>query len=168
MYVCFYMISVTITLEIYTICITHCLIHYVNCYYIYLISAMCYTYYSTYYSCIFCLIYYRVVVKIYLYQCQCQCHLVTKNRHASAHGGLAFYIHKNWNIKVNSYTIESLYWEEMFVELMNPANPSKTKFAVGNFYRPPHETVAQLKFISHKNYQCLILAKQFLYAVTTT
>ena len=42
----------------------HCLIHYLNCYYIYLISAMC---------SIFCWIYYRVVVKINLYQCQCQC-----------------------------------------------------------------------------------------------
>ena len=40
----------------------HCLIHYLNCYYIYLISAMC---------SIFCWIYYRVVVKINLYQCQC-------------------------------------------------------------------------------------------------
>ena len=30
----------------------------------------------------------------------------------------------------------------MFVELTNPANPSKTKFTVGNFYRPPHATVA--------------------------
>ena len=38
----------------------------------------------------------------------------------------------------------------MFVELTNPANPSKTKFTVGNFYKPPHETVAQLKlFINH-------------------
>ena len=45
----------------------HCLIHYLNCYYIYLISAMC---------SIFCWIYYRVVVKINLYQCQCQCHIV--------------------------------------------------------------------------------------------
>ena len=33
----------------------------------------------------------------------------------------------------------------MFVELTSPANPSKTKFTVGNFYRPPHATVAQLK-----------------------
>ena len=45
----------------------HCLIHYLNCYYIYLISAMC---------SIFCWIYYRVVVKINLYQCQCQCQYV--------------------------------------------------------------------------------------------
>ena len=38
----------------------------------------------------------------------------------------------------------------MFVELTNPANPSKTKFTIGNFYRPPHATVAQLKlFINH-------------------
>ena len=47
----------------------HCLIHYLNCYYIYLISAMC---------SIFCWIYYRVVVKINLYQCQCQCHIVSE------------------------------------------------------------------------------------------
>ena len=77
-------------------------------------------------------------------------HLVTKNKYASTHGGLAFYIHKNWKFKINSDTIESPHWEEMFVELTNPANPSKTKFTVGNFYRPPHATVAQLKlFINH-------------------
>ena len=27
-------------------------------------------------------------------------HLITKNRHASNHGGLAFYIHKNWTFKI--------------------------------------------------------------------
>ena len=32
----------------------------------------------------------------------------------------------------------------MFVELANLANPSKTKFTVRNFYRPPHAIVAQL------------------------
>ena len=38
----------------------------------------------------------------------------------------------------------------MFVELTNPANPSKMKFTVGNFYRLPHAIVAQLKlFINH-------------------
>ena len=72
-------------------------------------------------------------------------HLVTKNRHASAYGGLAFYIHKNWNFKTRTDTIESLHWEEMFVELKNPANPSTTKFTFGNFYRRPHATVAHLK-----------------------
>ena len=45
-------------------------------------------------------------------------HLVTKNRHASAHGGLAFYMHKTF--KTRTYAIESLHWEEMFVELTNP------------------------------------------------
>ena len=72
-------------------------------------------------------------------------HLVTKNRYASAHGGLAFYIYKNWNFITRTHTIESLNWEEMIVELTNPANPSKIKLTVGHIYRPPHATVAQLK-----------------------
>ena len=62
----------------------HCLIHYLNCYYIYLISAMC---------SIFCWIYYRVVVKINLYHCQCQCQynnvyrkILRVSRRASASG----------------------------------------------------------------------------------
>ena len=33
----------------------------------------------------------------------------------------------------------------MFVELTDPSNPSKVKFTVGNFYRPPHTNVAQLQ-----------------------
>ena len=36
-------------------------------------------------------------------------YLITKNRHASAHGGLAFCIHKNWNFKTRTDTIESLH-----------------------------------------------------------
>ena len=41
--------------------------------------------------------------------------LVTKNRYASAHGGLAFYIHKGWNFKIRQDTTDSPLWEEMFV-----------------------------------------------------
>ena len=77
MYICFYMVSVTITLEIFKLrYYVYCALFDSSCKLllsIYLISAMCYTYYSTYYSSIFCLIYYRVIVKINLYQCQCQC-----------------------------------------------------------------------------------------------
>ena len=29
-------------------------------------------------------------------------HLITKNRYASNHGGLAFYIHKNWTFKIGN------------------------------------------------------------------
>ena len=76
MYICFYMVSVTITFEIFKLrYYVYCALFDLSCKLllsIYLISAMCYTYYSTYYSSIFCLIYYRVVVKINLYQCQCQ------------------------------------------------------------------------------------------------
>ena len=71
------MVSVTITFEIFKLrYYVYCALFDLSCKLllsIYLISAMCYTYYSTYYSSIFCLIYYRVVVKINLYQCQCQC-----------------------------------------------------------------------------------------------
>ena len=70
------MVSVTITFEIFKLrYYVYCALFDLSCKLllsIYLISAMCYTYYSTYYSSIFCLIYYRVVVKINLYQCQCQ------------------------------------------------------------------------------------------------
>ena len=71
------MVSVTITFEIFKLrYYVYCALFDLSCKLllsIYLISAMCYTYYSTYYSSIFCLVYYRVVVKINLYQCQCQC-----------------------------------------------------------------------------------------------
>ena len=62
-------------------------------------------------------------------------HLLTKNRYASDHGGLACYIHKHWN-----YTIKPTL-VEMFVEISNPDNPKST-FTVGIFYRPPHIAAA--------------------------
>ena len=72
-------------------------------------------------------------------------HLLAKNRYASAHGGLAIYIHKNWNFKEKTDIIESPHWEEMFVEVTDPSDPSKVIFTVGNFYQPPHTNVAQLQ-----------------------
>ena len=33
----------------------------------------------------------------------------------------------------------------MFVDIIDPSSPSNVKFSMGNFYRPPHTTVAQLK-----------------------
>ena len=70
-------------------------------------------------------------------------HLLTKSRYASDHGGLACYIHKNWNYTIKPTLVESPYWEEMFVEISNPDNP-KSIFTIGIFYRPPHIAVAQL------------------------
>ena len=80
------MVSETITFEIFKLrYYVYCALFDLSCKLllsIYLISAMCYTYYSTYYSGIFCLIYYRVVVKINLHQCQCQCQChVTNTRY---------------------------------------------------------------------------------------
>ena len=70
-------------------------------------------------------------------------HFVTKNRYASAHGGLAYYIHSNWNYKIKSDTVDSPYWEEMYIEIYDSTNP-KCKFTVGNMYRPPHTATVQL------------------------
>ena len=70
-------------------------------------------------------------------------HFVTKNRYASAHGGLAYYIHSNWNYKVKSDTVDSSYWEEMYIEIYDSTN-LKCKFTVGNMYRPPHTATVQL------------------------
>ena len=71
-------------------------------------------------------------------------HLITKNRYASDHGGLAFYIHKNWNYKIREDITESPFWEEMYVDITDPIDPSKIKFTVGNIYRPPHSSIHQL------------------------
>ena len=60
-------------------------------------------------------------------------HLVTKNRYASAHGALAFYIHKSWNIKIRQDTTESPLWEKMFVDIIDPNSPSNVKFCMGSF-----------------------------------
>ena len=62
------------------------------------------------------------LIDLGLYQIE-NYHLVTKNRYASAHGGLACYIHRNWNYKVNPHTVDSLYWEELFIEITDPSNP---------------------------------------------
>ena len=37
----------------------------------------------------------------------------------------------------------SEHWEEIFIEVTNPANP-QSSFNVGNLYRPPHTAIAQL------------------------
>ena len=63
-------------------------------------------------------------------------HHVIKNRYASAHGGLAFYICNNWNYKVKSDTDDSLYWEELLVQVTHLSNP-KSKFNVVNFTDHP-------------------------------
>ena len=70
-------------------------------------------------------------------------HLVTKNRYASTSVGLACYIHRNWNYKVKPYTVDSLYWEKLFIEITDPSNPKYIPH-VGNFYGTPHTSITQL------------------------
>ena len=71
-------------------------------------------------------------------------HLITKNRYACNHGGLAFYIHKNWTFKIKDDIIDSPYLEEMYIDITDPLDPLKAKFTIGNIYRPPHSTIGHL------------------------
>ena len=41
-------------------------------------------------------------------------HLLAKNRYASVHGGLAIYIHKNWNFKEKTDIINSKNYSAEF------------------------------------------------------
>ena len=77
-------------------------------------------------------------------------HLITKNRYASNHGGLAFYIHKNWTFKIKNDIIDSQFWEEMYIDITDSVDPLKTKFTIGNIYKPPHYTIGHLtSFINY-------------------
>ena len=69
--------------------------------------------------------------------------LVTKNRYASNHGGLAFYIHNDWNYEIKPSIAHQPYWEEMFIKIIDPRNV-RNNFIVGNFYRPPHDHIDKL------------------------
>ena len=46
--------------------------------------------------------------------------LITQNHHASAHGGLAYYIHKNWAYTIRTCENKLQYWEEMVITLTDP------------------------------------------------
>ena len=70
-------------------------------------------------------------------------HLITKGRYASEHGGLAIYVHNNWNYKLKPNVFDSPYWEELYIEVTDPMD-ADNKFTVGNFYRPPHDHVNSL------------------------
>ena len=88
-------------------------------------------------------------------------YLITKNRYASDHGGLAFYIHKNWNYKIREDIIDSPYWEEFYVDITDPIDPSKIKFTVGNIYRPPHSSINQLtSFIEYFSQRLALFSKR--------
>ena len=62
-----------------------------------------------------------------------QIHVYNQDRYASAPGGLALYIHKNWSYTVKPCKNKSLYWEEMCITLADPLASNQTKFALDIF-----------------------------------
>ena len=82
-------------------------------------------------------------------------HFVTQNRYANALGGLAFYIHHNWNYKIKSNEIDSPYWEKLFIEVTDHAN-LKSKFNIAisiDHPIPPFPNLPHLLNTSLKKYQ---------------
>ena len=59
--------------------------------------------------------------------------LITQNRYASAHGGLAYCIHKNWAYTIRTCENKSQYWEEMFITLTDQVETKQNKFSIANF-----------------------------------
>ena len=58
---------------------------------------------------------------------------------------------------MNPHTVDSLYCEELFIEITDPSSP-KYKLTVGNFYRPPHTSITQLtSFIDYFTQKLSIL-----------
>ena len=46
---------------------------------------------------------------------------------------MIYYIHSNWNDKVKPDTVDSPYWDDMYIEIHDSTN-SKCKFTVENMY----------------------------------
>ena len=83
-------------------------------------------------------------------------HLITKNRYASDHGGLAFYIHKNWNYKIREDITESPFWEEMYVDITDPIDPSGLEFPISlslSFHCHQKLNLRLVIFIDHHTLQ---------------
>ena len=69
---------------------------------------------------------------LYLFQIQ-DYNLITQNRYASAHGGLLYYIHKNWAYTIRTCENKSQYWEEMFITLTDHVGPKQKNLALEIF-----------------------------------
>ena len=78
--------------------------------------------------------------------------LIIQNCNASAHGGLAYYIYKNWGYTIRICDNKSPDWKEMFVTLADPLKQNKTNLVLDYIYIHPHTQVIQLiSFIDNFN-----------------
>ena len=64
----------------------------------------------------------------------------------SAHGGLAFYLHKKYMFKKLPIYVQSEVWEGLFIEISG--HTLNKNIIIGNIYRPPRDR--------NENYQTFI------------
>ena len=67
--------------------------------------------------------------------------LISKSKHASAHGGLITFVHNSYQAKIIFTTPPSTNWEGLFIQV---ACPSGKDIVIGNIYRPPKMLVNDL------------------------
>ena len=90
----------------------------------------------------------------------------------SAHGGVAKYLHKNYNFKVIDLCINSSIWDGQIIEIFEESNLVKNtkKMFLCNIFRPPVQTSENIAtFISEmtelfqkfRNHDNLILTGDF-------
>ena len=67
-------------------------------------------------------------------------HLISTPHYASSHGGLAIYLSEKWNYNIKTDDTVSKLWERQIIEICDPNKKLKRKIAIGNIYRPPHNS----------------------------
>ena len=78
--------------------------------------------------------------------------LIHKGKSCSAHGGVAIYLHKDYEYEIINTHSGSNIWDGIFIKITINYNNIKKKIILGNIYRPPRPTVENiLTFIQELN-----------------
>ena len=93
---------------------------------------------------------------------------ISKGKSCSAHGGVAIYLHKQFNYFIQPHQ-ESNSWDGLFIKVMIESNSSKNllqkSLVIGSVYRPPRQNVDQIKLFSNEIIQLIDTFSHFRYVV---
>jgi len=81
--------------------------------------------------------------------------LISVGHHASSKGGIAIYLHDDWNYKIIDDNKNSDLWEYQCIEICNINDPLKSKIVLGNVYRPPKSNRVELDTFLEELYSML-------------
>ena len=93
---------------------------------------------------------------------------ISKGKSCSAHGGVAIYLHKQFNYFIQPHQ-ESNSWDGLFIKVTIESNSSKNllqkSLVIGSVYRPPRQNVDQIKLFSNEIIQLIDTFSHFRYVV---